>query len=81
MHQTFTFSPLESIAKRQQHLMALVAHLRHTRSLDIDVGLERMEVTVGGAVLIGKIDIHASSLDTQTTGETMGILPVYIVSR
>ena len=75
----FIFLLLECVAKRKEYLMALVAHFGHTRCLDINIGLEGVEVAIGSTVLVSQIDIKASCLHTQTTGEAMGILPVHII--
>ena len=40
-----------------------------------------MEVTVSGTVLVGQVHIQTASLHAQTTGNTMRILPVDVVSR
>ena len=51
----------EGIAECEEHLVVLIAHAGGGNSSS-DVGLEGIEVAIGGAVLIGQVEIHAAYL-------------------
>ena len=75
---------LEGKAEGEEYLMALVGNAGGGDvALDFgrleEVGLHGIELTVGGAVLIGQVEVHRANLTADAAGETVGAVPVDIV--